>query len=102
MTSKKAIRQEESIYTVLAKIGGIMNVLNKGSILLTKFIGKYYFLAKQMQMLIFNTQDFKKVDKLQRWRFQCKFFCFKRFFCSSKKRCRIFKDNFYSDIDLFE
>lgn len=102
MSSTKSVRQEESILTVLAKIGGILNVLNKMSVLINSVVGKYYYLAKQISMLTFNTQDYQKVDKFQKWGFQCRFFCFKRLLCSPKKWCRVFKEQFYNDVILFE
>lgn len=48
MYSTKSIRIEESILSVLARIGGIMNVLNKGCTFLILFIVKYVNLAKQL------------------------------------------------------
>ena len=98
MSSTKAIRIEGSILTVLAKIGGIMNFLNKGCTLLTAFMTKYLYLAKQLRMLTFNTQDYKKSDEFLGWKFQCQFFCFKRCCCSSTKRCRVFGDKFYQEV----
>ena len=54
-TSTKDVRIEESILTVFAKIGGIMNLLNKSLTIFTTFMTKYLYLAKQSQMLNFNT-----------------------------------------------